>query len=798
MDRLLQDIRYALRTLRKSPGFTTVALLTLALGIGATTAIFTVVNTVLLRPLPFPDAERLVVVWERSPHGEERNVVSPANFAGWREQSQAFEELATHFSTTGVLTGAGEPEELRRGYTTTNFFATLGVAAQVGRTFQEDDDHSMVLLSHRLWQSRFGGDPGVIGQTITLSDHPRTVVGVMPADFRFLDPQPALWTPMQIAPEARGRFLTVVGRLRPGTTIEQARSEMSTIAGRLEAEHPQFNTGFGTTVLPLHEQIAGDVRPALLVMLGAVAFLLLIACSNVANLLLGRAAARSKELAVRLSLGATRGRLIRQTLTESLVLAASAGTLGLLVAHWGTQLLVRSLPAELALPRLQEVGVDGYVLGFAVLVSLLTGVLFGMLPALVAGREDLSQTLRDATRGTTRGVGRSRVRSALVVVEVALALVLLVGAGLLARSFWQLQQVDPGVQPEQVLTMRLTLAASVYDEEAARRTLAAELIPRLESLPGARSAGAVGPFLPLSGEKSSTMYLVEGRPPPSEGEEPGADIRVVAGEYFRTLGIPLLRGRLFDDRDHENSPTVFVINEALAREQFPGQDPVGQRLSYWWGDMLGGEVIGVVGSVREMGPTEDPSPAIYRAHRQDPVGQLHLVIRTAGDPLALAGVASAAVRGIDPNLAVGEVRTMETVLGRTIARPRMNVLLLGIFSGMALLLAAIGIYGIISYSVTQRLHELGVRVALGAQPRDVLRLVVGQGLALTVAGLGVGLLTAVAVTRVMASLLFGVSATDPGTLAAVSLFLVAVATLASYLPARRATRIDPIDALRAE
>ncbi|HEV2130641.1 MAG TPA: ADOP family duplicated permease, partial [Longimicrobiaceae bacterium] len=534
METLLQDLRYAARSLRKNPGFAAVAILTLALGIGASTAMFTLVNSVLLRPLEFREPERLVMLWERNPRGEDQNVVSPANFFDWREQAESFTELAATLDRPLNLTGGGEPEQVLTRMTTANFFSVLGASAQLGRTYLAGEDaEDIAVLSHRIWQRRFGGDPGVIGRTVDINGQPLTVVGVMPADFRSVGKRPEIWVPIELEQEWRGRFLQVVGRLRPGATVEQARTEMTTIGRRLSEAYPDANAGWGVNVVPMHEQVTGDVRPALLVLLGAVGLLLLIACANVANLLLGRAAARRKEMAVRLSLGATRPRLIRQTLTESLLLAGIAGVLGLVLATWGTATLVRLLPPDLALPRLDEVGVDGRVLAFALGVSLLTGVLFGIAPALFASAVRLAETLREATRGSTGG--RSALRNALVVAEVALAVVLLVGAGLLGRSLQRLLEVDPGMRTEQVLTMRMTLAGPRYEETSALRNFMGELIPRLEVLPGAQSAGAVA-YLPLTGEWIGHSFFRADRPLPGPGEDLSTHIRVIAGDYFRALG----------------------------------------------------------------------------------------------------------------------------------------------------------------------------------------------------------------------------------------------------------------------
>jgi putative ABC transport system permease protein len=809
MDTLLQDVRYALRSLRRTPGFAMVAILTLALGIGASTAIFTVVNAVLLRPLPFDHPERLVMLWERPPSGEPHNVASPANFTAWKAQARSVTGLAATYQMKMNLTGGGEPEELRTGVATDNFFRTLGVKAARGRVFTPGESAgeggAVVVLSHGLWVRRFGADPSVIGRTLLLNDQPLQVVGVLPASFSYLDARADIWAPTEFPAESRGRFLTVVGRLAPGATVERARAEMEAIAKRTEVEAPQFNTGWSVNPVPLHEESTGAVRPALMLMGAGVAFLLLIACANVANLLLGRSAGRRREVAVRFSLGATRGRVVRQMLVESLVMAAAAGVLGLALAWWGTGVMVRLLPDEV-LPRLAEVHVDARVAAFAVACSVLTGVLFGIAPALSASAVRLVDALRDGGRGSTGGRARVRMRGALVATELAMAMVLLVGAALLGRSFARMVSVEPGFQPEGAVTVRFTLPRARYAEAPAQRQFYRALFNRTAQIPGVHAAGTIW-YLPMSGEKSATNFVIDGRPKPAPGAEPDADIRIVGGEYFKAMGIALRRGRVFAETDREDGPDVFVINDELARTYFPGQDPVGKRIGYDWGRTVNGKpeffrlmgtVVGVVGSVHENGLTAQAAPAIYRWYRQEPPTRSNLVVRTAGDPAAVVPALVAAVHAVDPQIAVADARTLEEVVGGTIARPRLSLTLFGFFAAMAMLLASIGIYGVIAFSVAQRRGELGVRMALGASRGDVTRLVVGQGMAMAAAGVGAGLVGALLLTRLMSSLLFGVRPTDPAALLGAAVFLGGVALLASWVPARRAARTDPMLALRAE
>lgn len=807
-----QDLRYAARTLAHAPGFAAVAVLTLALGIGATTAIYTVVDGVLLRPLGVAAPERLVLVRERPAELDRPlpvvGTVSPANFYDWQEQAEAFSSMSYFTEWPGNLTGGGEPYEATVQHTSANFFTTLGVEPLLGRGFAAEEDDpggesfggaQVAVLSHDLWRSRYGGDPGIVGRTVELDGEPRTVVGVMGPDVRVLEGTPDLWVPLGVEAGNRttmGRFLAGVARLRPEVPLERAEEEMATIAARLEAEYPDFNSDMGVLLTPWREAVVGEVRPALLVLLGAAGILLLIACVNVANLLLGRASTRRREIAVRLSLGATRGRLVRQLLTESLLLATAGGVLGVAAAVVGTRALLGALPESVQLPRMDVVQVDARVMLFALAVSVLTGILFGLAPAITASRQELQGTLRDESRGSTSGRGALRLRNGLVVAEVGLALMLLVGAGLLLRSFQNLQAVDTGFQAQGALTFRLSLGSDGYAAPDARRGFTERLRAELGALPGVQSVGTVSTLPLTEGGTVHTAYRVD-RPAPEPSESPSVGIAIAGGDYFRAQGIQVVRGRAFDARDHADAPTTFVVNETLAREQFPDEDPIGKRLTFPWGDTpVEGTIVGVVEDVRSATVTDPPIQALYRAYPQSPVGQLNVVVRATGEPLALAGAAREAVGRLDANLPVSGVRAMEEVVGNATARSRVSSYLLAGFAALALILAAVGLYGIISYGVAQRRGELGVRVALGADRSRILRLIVGQGLVLTVGGLVLGLLGAFALTRLLRSMLYQVAPADPLTFAAVPLLLLAVALAASYLPASRAARVDPADALR--
>ena len=808
MSNLLSDIRYAFRVLLKSPGFTLIAVLTLALGIGANTAIFSVVNAVLLRPLPFRDPSRLVLVVEKSKYPT--ITVSYENYLDWRDQSHSFESMEAIFGANMTLTGKGEPERLVARRVTSGFFPLLGVSTRIGRNFTAGEDRAggtpVAILSYGLWQRRFAGSESVLGQAVTLDAQPYTVIGVLPSGFKFFQ-EADVFLPFhpwaKTLPDDRNWHpgILPVARLKPGTTIQQARAEMVTISKRLEQEYPLYNTGCSSDVILAHDQLVQSSRPALLLLLGAVSFVLLIACVNVANLMLARAAARGREVAVRTAMGATRSRLVRQLLTESVLLSFVGAGLGLLLA-WASLGPLLKISAS-SLPPGATVGLDSWVLAFTAGVAILTGILFGILPALRAVKLDLRETLNESSRGSTAGPGHHRLGNTLVSLEIGLALLLLVGAGLLLRSFARMQDVPPGFEADHLFVADLPVSPAAYSKPEQRYEFFDRLVERAGALPGVRSAGAAT-FLPVSGGGSVIHFNIEGRPPKSASDFTAAGYRAVTPGYFETLGVPLLKGRLFTAADREDGPAVCLINATMAKIYFPDIDPIGQHMQ------LGAtptkeipfmEIVGVVGDVRP-GLGTDPQAEMYLPYRQAdgilPVFQLSVVMRTAGDPLAETSSLRAALSQIDPNQPLVRVRTMEENMATTVSQPRFRAWLIGIFALLALLLSAVGVYGVMSYIVTQRTGEIGVRVTLGAQPRDVFRIIVGQGVRLALLGVGAGLVAALALARLLRTFLFGISAYDPLTFIVVCVLLTLVALAACFFPARRATQVDPLVALRCE
>ena len=808
MGTLLNDLRYAARMMGKNPGFTLIAVITLALGIGANTAIFTVVNAVLLRPLGFHDPSRLVIVAEKSPYPT--ITTSYENYVDWRAQSQSFESMEGTRGATIALTGAGDPERLNSRYATAGLFPLLGVDAVVGRTFRAEEDAAggapVVLLSYGLWQRRFGGAADAVGKSITLDSRPYTIVGVLPKGFELLQPADVFlpFTPWaKTLPDDRNWHpgIYAVARLKPGVTREQARTEMVGITKRLENQYPEYNTGVSAEVVGLQDRLVQNVRPALLLLLGAVSFVLLIACVNVANLLLARAASRGREIAIRTSMGASRWRIVRGLLTESVLIAVTGGALGLLVASAALGPLLHM--AEGSVPQIFSVGLDRSVLLFTLVVSVLTGLVFGIVPALRTGNIDLRETLNEGSRGSTTGRGHHRILGALVATEIAVALLLLIGSGLLLRSFSRLQEVSPGFQPDHLLVADLPLSQNAYAKPELRYEFFDRLVERAKTLPGVKSAGAAS-FLPVSGGGSLIQFNIEGRPPKTPHDYVAAGYRTVTPQYMETMGVPLLQGRNIAAGDVEKAPAVVVINASMARTYFPGENPLGKRMQIGATpdkDVPYMEIVGVVGDVLQ-GLDTEAKAEMYLPYRQAdtvlPVFQLSVVLRTSGDPRLQAAALRSAVREIDPNQPVVKIRTMEENMATSVTEPRFRTWLIGIFAALALVLAAVGIYGVMSYSVNQRTNEMGIRVTLGAQPNDVFRIVVGEGLRLALIGVGVGLIGALAATRVLRTFLYGVSAINPVTFAVTAALLTLVAVAACYFPARRATRVDPMVALRYE
>jgi len=807
MDEWRQDLRYGLRMLVKTPGFTAVAVLTLALGIGANTAIFSVINAMLLRPLPYDEAARLMFLTEWSEQVPQMSF-SVANFKDVRDQSTVFEALVASNGANFILTGeAGEAERLNGRQVSSGLFATLRKQPILGRAFTAEEDRPgaepVALLSEGFWERRFGRDPSVVGRPLSLSGESFTVIGVMPGSFHGSLRQVDVFTPLlrlegRIGGEDnRGNHpgIYVVGRLKPSVTEEQARTEVVALARRLAEQHPNTNARQSMTLEPLHEAVVGEMRPALMLLLGAVAFVLLIACANVANLLLARAAHREKEIAIRIAMGAKRGRLVRQLLTESVLLSLAGGVVGILLAFAGVRGLVASLPANV--PRADEIGIDGPVLAFTAGMAFLTGLVFGLAPALRMVRADVHDALKEGGRGGSEGPGHHRMRSGLVVGEVSLALILLVGAGLLLRSFSRVVHADPGFRSEGVLTASVPLPQASYPEHDQRAAVARRAIDNARVMPGVRQAALT---LPLLGGWQSG-FSVEGRPEAGPGQLPSADITRVSSDYFEVMGVRLIEGRTFADRDATGAPLVCMVDETFAKAHWPGESPIGRRVKFgrhsnaenpWM------EVVGVVAHVKNYGVDEDSRAELYLPYLQNSVGAFTLVVHTDADPASLAASIRRAVGAADAGLPVYSVRTLDDIVYDRTAQRRLAVLLISIFAGVALLLAAVGIYGVMSYAVAQRTREIGIRMALGAERDHILRMVLRHGTALAVAGVGIGLVAAFGLARLITSLLFQTSAADPPTFSIVPAVLIAVALLACYLPARRATRVDPLVALRYE
>jgi putative ABC transport system permease protein len=804
---LAQDLRYGARVLIKSPVFTTVAVLSLALGIGANTAIFSVVNGLLFRPLPYPDSQRIVAIWHTPPQesfpGLDKFSVSPANYLDWKSQSDAFEQMAVFGYAGFSLSSGNDPVAVTGAFVSSDFFSVLRANVSQGRAFQAEEEQPgrdrVVVVSHKLWQRAFGANPNLIGQTLTLNSQTFTVIGIMPAGFEF--PREAeLWAPLAWDDKEREtrsiHDYQVIARLKPDTSLAQAQAQMRTISSRLEQQYPEADKGWGAVVIPLQEDLIGDIRPALLVLFSAVGFVLLIACANVANLMLARGANRQKEIAIRIALGAGRARIVRQLLSESVLLATIGGLLGLLLAVWGSGLLVR-LSAD-SLPNPGEIGIDGWTLGFTLLVSLGAGIAAGIAPAFQFTKADTSETLKQGTGRTGGSSVKQGTRKALVICEVALSLILLIGAGLMIRSFWKLQHVDPGCNITNTLTMSIGLSSIKYSDPHQQAAFFDRALEQVGALPGVVSAAATT-TVPLAGSGSTQPFTIEGRPESAVAEQPMALMRYISPDYFRAMGIPLRQGRFFSDQDREGSVPVIIISEAMARQFWPGQDPIGRRLTPSFHHQQGPrEVVGVVGDVKAQGLDAEASAMMYVPYKQAPRPYMTLVARTASDPQNSIQAISKAIYSLDKEQAITNVRTMEQTLADSISGRRFNMMLLIVFAALALVLAAVGVYGVMNYAVALRRRELGIRIALGAQAGDVLRLVLGQGLMLTLAGIGAGLAAAYGLTRLMASLLYGVTATDFLTFFIVSGTLVAVGLLASYLPARRATKVDPMIALRAE
>jgi len=807
MYKLLQDLRYAVRSLKKKPGFTVIGVLTLALGIGASTAIFTVVDSALLRGLPYKSPDKLYHLWENTPRKEyPKREFSYPDYQDYQKNT-VFEGLAAYSGGANILSGLGEPERVLSPAVSANFFSVLGVDPIIGRTFQDGEDNQngpkVTVLTYGLWQRRFGGDPNIVGKNLTISGDSYTVIGVLPASFQFALRTADLFLPYQPTQnQLTARYMhgtNLIGRLKTGVTEQQALAELNTIAGRIEQEYKDSHNGTRAQLVPLQEEVVGQVRPILFVLLAAVGFVLLIACANVASLLLTRALARQKEVAIRSALGASRWRVIRQLLTESILLSLAGGVAGLVVAYFGVPALVSVLPQSQlnAMPFLKSLRIDFGILSFSFVLSFLTGLLFGLAPALQSTRLDLNEALKEGGRNASAGSGQ-RLRSALVVSEIALAVVLLVGAGLMLKSLSNLLQVNVGFKTENLLTMTVVAPAAKYTDTNKQVNFNDQFTERVRAIPGVVSAGTVD-ILPLNGGNTA-RFVVDGDPVPPPGLETEANVRTVNDTYFKTLGVPLLAGRMFDQQDTADKPSVIIIGKTIADKLFAGRDPIGRKINYPSFGGPGSLIVGVVGDVKITGLDEAIRPVLYFPMRQGPSTFGTLVVRTNADPNAVIGSVRTEIRNLEPDVAIFNVRSMERMISETPASfmRRFPALLISIFAGVALLLASIGIYGVVSYSVSQQTHYIGVRIALGATPGNIVKMVLKQGIVLALLGVGLGVIASLGLMRLLSTLLFNVTTYDVGTFSIVVGSLFAVALLACYLPARRATRIDPLVALRYE
>ena len=788
--------------LLKNPGFTFIAVLTLALGIGANTAIFSVVNSVLLRPLPYADPDGLVRIREVKLPEHPDFSVTPATFLEWQKQNTSFDKMAAYRTTSVNFISGGEPERLRAARVSAGLIGLLGVSPGEGRDFLVEEDQpgrdTVAIISHRLWQRQFGGGPGTVGQTLKLNGTGHTIVGVMPAKYAFPEVETDVWLPIAFDDDDRqaygAHYIDVLARLKPASTLQQAQSEMTAIAEQLSKEHADMKAGWTVRVTPMLDYLVGSTKTALLVLLGAVAFVLLIACANVANLMLARAATRQKEIAIRIALGSSRGRIVRQLLTESVLLAVMSGGVALFVAVWGVDALLALAPQNL--PRLNDVAIDARVLIFTLGITLATGVIFGLAPGLQASKPDLNETLKDAGRGSSEGSKGHRIRSVLVVSELALSLTLLIGGGLMIRSFWRLQQVNPGFNPSDAIVATVSLAQRKYPEDEQQTAFGTQLVQNISRLPGVRSA-AVSNVLPIA-QDFVLGVAVEGRPRGSDSELPKTNYFAVSSDYFNAMGIPLLRGRAFDERDNAGAPRVVIINQTMAEKLFPGEDPIGKRIHITMNREIYREIVGIAGDVKQSGLDKETLSQTYEPFLQEPSTFMNLIVRSDRDPANMTAAIRGEVLALDPEQPIARVQTLDKVVANSVAQQRFAMILMGSFAVVAFVLAAVGLYGVMSYSVAQRTHEIGIRMALGAKQSDVLKMVVGQGATLTLAGVAIGLGAAFAVTRLMTSLLFEVTATDPLTFSVIAALLAAVALAASLIPARRATRVDPMVALRYE